>query len=1403
MRESKNNICKPAVKAARAFFAAAVICALFGTALFSCSFFNADSPSETGSITMNLPSAEEISAASGGSISGAVTSSGAISDAAVKTFKVRAKSASTGVETVQSVAPGSTVNISPLGPGFWSVTLFGNNEDGQTIYYGKSDGILVSAGRTTPAAVVINPMDPNTPLVATLAETPAGVSLQGQGRENVMGVYVSYSSGGQSGSAYYDFSNAAGSAKQGDDSNKISVPIPAFLEPGSAVSGKVYLFDRGGTALWGGSIEGSVKKDGTFDCAFAFLETALRGYQGSPARTFLKVEEALPAQLETPLAYSFETMAYGAPAGESKSYSDLTIFSAAPSEACGKIPVIVECGSSAWAEVFDAKHKYAEPTVTMPEQKIPLGATRTLSAVVSSSEQKEYSVFRAAQDFDAYGFKLYSIQAKDTGSTVSSSSYAAPASPVSSEFTAPDKVKATGSGSDEYTWQVTVTNSAYSYFDGNETQPSKTFNGTFNVSGSAWTITPASVTVERGAAFALTLSCADATPADAASVTKVTLNATSPKDFVPAVSGTSLVVNAESFATWTSAAPKNVSVLVESVAAGTIEVTATAPSGGGGSGSNPQGMTYGEFVQMPFSIAADKQVYFSPGNLWYQASTSTFKFSERQYDIVGKDANEAAFTAFISDNPTSYTGWTDLFEWGSSGAGRSGIAYPPYTRKFPDGLQDALHVPAMTGQYAELDWGVHNPISNGGNQPGQWRTLTLAEWNYLLHSRSGAPSKRAPARVNGIAGMILFPDTWNPGSMPNGITLNYTNSQNSSDTYGTNTYTALEFSQLEALGAVFLPSTGCCYAVYESATPSWDGYDGSDTSTSNTKYVSYWTATAYSDGSDTKLRIYTSDGGYNKSNIGNSNPSANTPNAVRLIQDRPDYYVVASVNPSQLYVSSSGAESGDGSEASPFATIAQAVAKIKSFAEAQDYTIYIDGNLTTKQTMTDTSLTRAYAKSITVKGKNGINANTGEPNDSITGNGGSSSGPLLTIEMSAPIIIKDLKFKGGYDSLGGGIKIGDGMNNTTYCDVTLGSGVLVTENEAYSLGAGVYASPRSKLTIDGAVISKNEIRSPTNNEGGSGIYFYGYEMVIKGDTKIIENTGSTSSQSCPAVYCPFNSSKNSNCNITIEDNTEISKNEGMGLCLASVIGTLTIRGNAKITENENLSSNDVGGIRLVGNSSGTLNATISGNVQISGNKASTFAGIGVYYAAILNFEGGIISGNEAKTMGGGIGIYSGTVYMSGGEISGNKITNASSTNHGGGGVYIGHRATNLAEGKFYLTGGTIKENTVNSSGRGTGVYVIDTVCTGTNPNKSATFSMGGAAKVDSSNNVYIRRTESTPTIVIASDLTQTGSLATIMLESYSVGTPVLSGTLVKNYYTQFTLSDATYSIDESGALVSN
>ena len=587
MVENKKHICraakKTAAKTAQAFFAVAALCAIFGAALFSCSFFEADSSSEVGSITVSLPSAEKINAASG-SVLRAVSSFGSISDRDVKSFKVRTRNAATGAETVQSVAPGSTVNISPLVPGLWTVTVFGNNAAGQTLYYGKTSDIFVSAGQTTPATVVINSVNPNTPLVASLENAQ---SLPAEGRANVASAYVSLSAGRKTSSAFYDFSDAD-AANQPQEADKIIVPVPAFLEPGSSASAKVFLFGSNGAALWSGTVSGKVKSDGTLEGFLAFMETSLVGTQTSgavPPADYAKIESALAAQMETDLLYSFEAIQAGAASGEAKNYDELKI-TALLSDACGNVPVLAEYGELAWAKAISFKHKYVEPTVTMSDQAIPLGVTRTLAAEVKSNAAKDYSVCGSAQSYDDYGFKIYSIQGEDTGAVISAASFAPPPNQVCTEFTSPDKVKATGAGSDDYSWVVTVTKSAWAYFEGDDSQASKTLSGTFSASGSDWTITPNSVSVERGSAFTLTLSCDDATEADAKSVTKVSLNAVSAKDFVPTVSGTSLVVNAEDFATWTGADPKKVFVSVEGVDAGMIEVTATAPSGGGGSGGN-------------------------------------------------------------------------------------------------------------------------------------------------------------------------------------------------------------------------------------------------------------------------------------------------------------------------------------------------------------------------------------------------------------------------------------------------------------------------------------------------------------------------------------------------------------------------------------------------------------------------------------------------------------------------------------------------------------------------------------------------------------------------------------------------------------------------------------------------
>ncbi|MCQ2606661.1 MAG: BACON domain-containing protein [Bacteroidales bacterium] len=186
--------------------------------------------------------------------------------------------------------------------------------------------------------------------------------------------------------------------------------------------------------------------------------------------------------------------------------------------------------------------------------------------------------------------------------------------------------------------------------------------------------------------------------------------------------------------------------------------------------SNSKGVGYGtvaEFkttvnnyatgaVQGYFSVSASSKVAFSQGNLQYQASTKTWRFAEHQYDMIGE------VNKIIS---SSYSGYIDLFGWGTSGYNGSN---PYMTSKYDFDYGD---VGASYGGIASTnyDWGVYNKISNGGNQAGMWRTLTNSEWGYVLSKRTDASSLKGLATVNGVAGMILLPDNW---ITPDGITFN-------------------------------------------------------------------------------------------------------------------------------------------------------------------------------------------------------------------------------------------------------------------------------------------------------------------------------------------------------------------------------------------------------------------------------------------------------------------------------------------------------------------------------------------------------------------------------------------------------------------------------------------------------
>ena len=202
-------------------------------------------------------------------------------------------------------------------------------------------------------------------------------------------------------------------------------------------------------------------------------------------------------------------------------------------------------------------------------------------------------------------------------------------------------------------------------------------------------------------------------------------------------------------------------------------------------------------IKAGFSVSAYNKVYFSQGNLQYQASTGTWRFAEHQYDIIGDD------NANIS---STNSGWIDLFGWGTSGWNSGANAYQPYSTSTITSLRDYFPG-SLTGSYANADWGVYNKISNGGNQAELWRTLTHDEWSYLIYDRANASSKRGVASVNGVNGLILLPDVW---TLPDGIVFNSgVANDDGSEYYATvNSYTASEWCKMEANGAVFLPAAG-------------------------------------------------------------------------------------------------------------------------------------------------------------------------------------------------------------------------------------------------------------------------------------------------------------------------------------------------------------------------------------------------------------------------------------------------------------------------------------------------------------------------------------------------------------------------------------------------------------------
>lgn len=217
-----------------------------------------------------------------------------------------------------------------------------------------------------------------------------------------------------------------------------------------------------------------------------------------------------------------------------------------------------------------------------------------------------------------------------------------------------------------------------------------------------------------------------------------------------------------------------------------------------------------------FSIDDRKQVYFAPGNLRYDIKGKKYQFAARQYD-----------------HPSSRSGKVEFFRWGTGTA--------PETTDAND------------GKYAEFnDWGADV-------RPGKWRTLTEAEWRYVLTKRANARQKQGLGTVCGHTGLVLLPDVWHT---PKSCTFTAGNKRG----YKTNIYDEKQWKEMEQIGAVFLPAVG--------------NLSAGDKEWGRNSYGRYWAATSSDDKSMGDAVIFSTEA------ISNGTDRKSNGLAVRLVREK-------------------------------------------------------------------------------------------------------------------------------------------------------------------------------------------------------------------------------------------------------------------------------------------------------------------------------------------------------------------------------------------------------------------------------------------------------------------------------------------------------------------------------------
>ncbi len=182
-----------------------------------------------------------------------------------------------------------------------------------------------------------------------------------------------------------------------------------------------------------------------------------------------------------------------------------------------------------------------------------------------------------------------------------------------------------------------------------------------------------------------------------------------------------------------------------------------------------------------FSVSATKKVSFAQGNLQatYNGSNWSWAFAEHQWDYIGNAAGNTKVTAsspYISENAT-----VDLFGW--VGASSTWTGVNKYGITSSSATNNTNGYGNVASESLKSDWGALIGLG--------WRTLSMAEWTYLLTTRTvnggtgDGKSYTLNQSVNGKKGMVIYPD-------------NYTGA----------VYSGSDWASFEAAGCVFLPAAG-------------------------------------------------------------------------------------------------------------------------------------------------------------------------------------------------------------------------------------------------------------------------------------------------------------------------------------------------------------------------------------------------------------------------------------------------------------------------------------------------------------------------------------------------------------------------------------------------------------------